>query len=101
MADIWKTFAKEKKARLDEAIPPEWRIESKPESLSVMGFPQKTRIMTDAEMQITESNASELVKKLASGDLTSTAVTTAFCKRAAIAQQLVRYLLSQEALNNI
>jgi len=41
---------------------------------------------------MTESSVSDLVSALASGTWSSTAVTTAFCKRATIAQQLVNRL---------
>jgi amidase len=40
-------------------------------------------------LAITESTAVDLVSEMAAGKLTSVAVTTAFCKRAALAHQLV------------
>jgi len=51
---------------------------------------QRANILTAKELDITESHtAVELLSKLDKGELTSLEVTTAFCKRAAIAQQLV------------
>lgn len=88
----WQKTASEKKARILESIPKEWRIEAAgPEgSDSVMGYEKSCGFMSADELAITESSAVELVKKMAACELTSVAVTTAFCKRAALAQQLVR-----------
>lgn len=59
--------------------------------LIALDVPRRSGILTDRELEITEShNLASLLKGLASGDLTSSEVTLAFSKRAAIAQQLVR-----------
>lgn len=58
-----------------------------------MEYPKISGIMTDVELAITESSAVDLVTQLADGELTSIAVTTAFCKRAALAHQLVCHSL--------
>ncbi|KAH6965033.1 amidase signature domain-containing protein [Fusarium venenatum] len=84
----WKTLAAEKKSQLEASIPPEWRIKTLPTDDSVMSFPGRSGILTLEELNITESSATELVQDLASGKLSSVAVTTAFCKRGALAQQL-------------
>lgn len=96
----WKTLAAEKKSQLEASIPPEWRIKTLPTGDSVMSFPGRSGILTLEELNITESPATELVQDLASGKLSSVAVTTAFCKRAALAQQLVSrsFLVSVECL---
>lgn len=60
-----------------------------------MSFPKESGIMSEEELKITESSATDLVHQMASGKLTSVAVTTAFCKRAALAHQLVNILLSR------
>lgn len=85
----WEEAAADKRSRIAESIPQEWRIETPPTEDNVMDYPKKSGIMTAEELSITESSATELVAKLATGDLTSVAVTTAFCKRAALAHQLV------------
>jgi amidase len=84
----WKTLAAEKKSNLEASIPTEWRIKTLPTDNSVMSFPGRSEILTREELNITESSATELVQDLASGKLSSVAVTTAFCKRGALAQQL-------------
>lgn len=87
---MWKDLAEEKRSRLDKAIPEEWRITAKPTGLSVMEYPRQSGILSAVELAITESSAADLVQRMANGELTSVAVTLAFCKRAALAQQLVR-----------
>ncbi|RDW61821.1 amidase [Aspergillus mulundensis] len=93
MPQSWQDLAADKRARLAQTIPDEWKIRTLPTDDNVLDFPQKSGILTEAELQITESSAAELVSSLASGQLTSVEVTTAFCKRAAIAQQLTNCLL--------
>jgi amidase len=85
----WEKVAAEKKARIAASIPQEWRIKTEPTGLSVMDYPKKSGIMSADELSITESSAVDLVKRMAAGNLTSVEVTTAFCKRAALAHQLV------------
>ncbi|KAK0919305.1 hypothetical protein LTS16_003234 [Friedmanniomyces endolithicus] len=77
-------------------IPEAWRL--KPEftadlgptsSKSVLDVPEECGILTDRELDITTKyDAVALLEKLAKSELSSLDVTTAFCKRAAIAQQL-------------
>lgn len=85
----WKLATAQKKSSLEATIPPEWRIKSLPTDDSVMSFPRQSGILTEEELQITESSATQLVCGLAAGKLRSVAVTTAFCKRAALAHQVV------------
>ena len=90
MATTWEQRAADKRARLDKAIPAEWKIQSPPTQDSVFDYPEKSGILSPKEIEITNSSASDLVPKLAKGELKSVDVTLAFCKRAALAQQLVR-----------
>ncbi|KAH7263835.1 amidase signature domain-containing protein [Fusarium tricinctum] len=84
----WQAIAAEKKSQLEASIPQEWRIKTLPTDDSVMSFPESSGILTPEELNMTELSATELVQDLASGKLSSVAVTTAFCKRAALAHQL-------------
>lgn len=86
----WEQLAADKRARIDNSIPEEWKIQSKPEGNSVFDFPAKSGILSEKELEITNTPATELVAELASGELKSVDVTLAFCKRAALAHQLVR-----------
>lgn len=89
----WKEIAADKKARIAASIPQEWRITSPSKDSNVMDYPKTSGILSDDELRITESSASDLVAQLGAGKLTSVAVTTAFLKRAAVAHQLLNCAL--------
>ncbi|OCT53037.1 Acetamidase [Cladophialophora carrionii] len=101
----WQTKVAHKQKQCRDAIPREWQVP--PQVLELFDFPlekkanrlidldvvRKTGILSDRELAITESyTVPELLAELASGQLTSVEVTTAFSKRAAIAQQLISCL---------
>lgn len=95
----WQQKTAAKKAEASAKIPSEWRLpENFLEQVAQNGqialdIPSKCGILTPAELAITEiPDATALRDKLASQELTAVEVTTAFCKRAAIAQQLVTCL---------
>lgn len=93
----WQALIQAKRAERDSRIPAEWRLDSSITSqahrdnpISAFDLLDQTNIMTKRERGITEKyDATSLLAKLASGALSSFEVTMAFCKRAAIAQQLV------------
>lgn len=97
----WKELVAEKQNQLRDQIPSEWRLSetllsslhpSSPNGghLIETNVPRQSGILSDIELDITENySAGQLLQKIAAKDVTSLAVTTAFCKRAAIAQQLV------------
>lgn len=91
----YKAVAAAKQAARDARIPAQWRLAPEqipgPEVVDVTGFPAKCGLLSPREVEITETEAVDLLEKLhsASEDAwTAVDVTTAFCKRAAIAQQL-------------
>lgn len=84
-----------RQAQLD-AIPPAWRL---PESVlanapkNALSTIRTCDILTPQELAWTEAKeTTELLALLARGEVTSAQLTAAFCKRAAIAQQLTRCL---------
>jgi amidase len=87
----WEDIAAAKRRAV--SIPNDWIIPDAvkpPESqLDVTDFPEKSGFFTNQDLEITSKSATELLQKLHSGEWTSLAVTSAFCKRAAVAQQLV------------
>lgn len=89
MAASWENRAADKRARIEGSIPTEWKIQSLPKGASVMDFPEKSGILSAEELAITKLPATDLVVRLARGELKSVDVTLAFCKRAALAHQLV------------
>lgn len=72
------------------SIPQEWRLSKEkidPEARPI-DVVKKAGILTREELELTEQNATEILKKIHSGELTSQAVTEAFLKRAALAHQV-------------
>jgi amidase len=97
-ADTWDKLVALKQKQIANDIPLEWRLPStliekyrKPGvNLIASDVLQSTGILSSVELQITETkSATEIARELKTGELSSLAVTTAFAKRAAIAQQLV------------
>jgi amidase len=82
----WSEISASKIAAL---IPEAWRI-PETSALHVLDVPRTCGVLSAAEIEITETPAEVLVQKMGKGELKSYGVTLAFCKRAAIAQQLVR-----------
>jgi len=91
----WRDIAARKKAEQYARIPQAWLLpqSTDKDKSNILQVPRQSGILTDAELRITEKyDATELVDELSQGSLTSESVTTAFCKRAAIAQQLTNCL---------
>ena len=88
----WSDLAGDKKHRQLKAIPREWLITPPPETtLNVTSFPESCGLLTPRELAITNENIAVLLKKLANAEWSSVEVTTAFYKRAIVAQQLVSF----------
>jgi len=89
----WQSIASRKQAERESRIPSEWRLKTIPSSQSVLTVPRTSGILTQAELSITETkDATALLSAIHSRRLSSTEVVTAFCKRAAIAQQVTNCL---------
>jgi amidase len=93
----WQSIAAEKRADAFKRIPKAWRLPSAmlakynaSTPRNVLSIPRDCGILSEQEVEITgQYDAVTLAEKLAKRDFTAVAVTTAFSKRAAIAQQLV------------
>ncbi|PIG89369.1 general amidase-B [Aspergillus arachidicola] len=96
----WETKVAEKRKQLELQIPQDWRLNATflstlPSNghLIEADIPRHSGLLSEEELDLTEHyTAAQLLQKLAWGEVTSLAVTTAFCKRAAIAQQLTSCL---------
>jgi amidase len=94
----WQEKAAAYRAEVAARIPNDWMLPASIiNSISadshqvILDIPRTCGILTAEELDITENyDAVSMAQLLAEGKFTSVAVTTAFCKRAAIAQQLVR-----------
>ncbi|KAL6874716.1 amidase [Trichoderma novae-zelandiae] len=83
-----------KRLQRSEKIPKEWMIDLEVhEGIDPLDVPIVCGILTGAEIEITSKyDATSLLDGLKAGTWSVEQVTTAFCKRAAIAQQLVNCL---------
>lgn len=91
---VWQSIARRKKQEQSNLIPKDWTLKTRPVANrnDVLAVPRECGLLSDQEIQITENHdATTLVKELAARRLKSVDVVTAFCKRAAIAQQLVSW----------
>ena len=90
MVPKWQAIAKEAQRYRDDTLS---RVQpSIPEvpdelPLNVTGLPKQ--LLSEKEVSITESLPEDLVSALAAGKLSSTEVTSAFLRRAGLAQKLV------------
>jgi len=86
----WTRLVEEKKQRQLKSIPQDWLVSPPPDStLDVTGFPETCGLLTAREIEITNTSTDVLLQKLAGSEWSSVDVTTAFYKRAIVAQQLV------------
>ena len=87
----WKARCAARKQQQLDAIPKAWTIDPPPdERRNVLDVPTTCGLLTPRELQITDTvDVETLLEKLRTGQWTSVEVTTAFYKRAIIAQQLV------------
>ena len=90
MVEKWQELVADKQKRRDAAIPKDWIVSApSTERLNVLELPKETGLLTEFELEVTESVVEVLLPKLASGEWSSVDVTTAFYKRAIIAHQAV------------
>lgn len=104
-AASWQDLVEEKQRSAQKLMPEAWQLpgavlesldrplEKNPNRLTTLDIPRSSGLLSGAEVEITEKySTSQLLAALAKGQLSSLDVTTAFCKRAAIAQQLTNCL---------
>ncbi len=89
---IWQEVAVKKQGGRFERIPQAWRIVTSryQEQRNVLDVPRFCGILNQREIDITEKyDAVGIIEAIRAKELSAEEVTVAFCKRAAIAQQLV------------
>lgn len=100
----WQDLVAAKRHECEQKIPRDWLLsadqlalaQENPNVLEI-DLPRRSGLLSEVELDLTENyTASQLLNKLASGQVSSSVVTTAFCKRAAIAQQVVSTIYSRE-----
>jgi amidase len=98
MSSSWEQLAADKRSLISKSIPSEWLIKDLPKDDNIFDYPKSSGLLSAQELELTESTATELVAQLAEGKLKSVDVTLAFCKRAALAQQLVSYSRASDSV---
>ncbi|KAF1961122.1 amidase [Byssothecium circinans] len=96
----WRPLAASKRASTLSKIPKEWRLPAslttpltETSSTNVLSIPRTCGLLSPRELELTENyDATALVDLMRSRQATSVEVVTAFCKRAAVAQQCVNCL---------
>ncbi|CAH2352477.1 putative acetamidase [[Candida] railenensis] len=90
----YKEIAAKKIAERNAKFVKEWLIpaEKLPQLQDVSNWIPKSGYLSEEELKITESDASEIVKNVKSKEWSALQVTKAFCHRASIAHQLVNCL---------
>jgi amidase len=91
----YQAIAVEKRAQQWDKIPKDWRVPTERfhNITNVMDIPLTCGLLNETESRITSNyDATALLEKLKAGVWSVEQVTVAFCKRAAIAQQLVSSL---------
>src|SRR5215469_3975290 len=92
----WEEKAIQKRKSLYNLIPKEWRLSENilnnlPKNSTLV--PSQCGILSKLDLEITEiDNIQELAKHIANGKYSAMQVTEAYCKRAAIAHQLINCL---------
>jgi len=92
MGQNYKEIAAIAQKRREDAIPKELLLPANvlsklPKNLTTV--PKSSGHFTSLELEITETNAEDILKKIKERTWTSVQVTQTFCKTAVVAQQLV------------
>ena len=88
----WQNVAREKFDSIYQSIPKEWRLQlpiPPPEDQPDVTGKFITRHLTEREIEITESDALDIVRRASNGTWSAKEITRAFCHRASLAHQLV------------
>ncbi|RDW59861.1 fatty-acid amide hydrolase [Coleophoma cylindrospora] len=101
----WQEDIKECQSIQENSVNKEWLLPAdkvpSAEQLNVIDVPKTCGLLTAKELEITETSAGDMVKKMAAGEWTATEVVTSFLKRATIGQQLLNFateFMTEDAL---
>jgi amidase len=88
--ETWAKVARERRQSIASKIPGEWVLQASQTTIHPLASDATFgAILTKQEADITRLSAIDLVDAIRTRRYTSVSVTLAFCKRAAIAHQLV------------
>lgn len=87
----WQDVAAKRRNDINRKIPPSWLLSAEMVKNHIpIHLPRQSRLLSPDELHLTELSAVALLAAIRNRKYTSVQVTRAFCKRAAIAHQVVR-----------
>ncbi|KAJ6031942.1 hypothetical protein N7540_002674 [Penicillium herquei] len=87
----WKQLVAQKLEEQYATIPNEWRMQQPvPNPKNTDLYLRSSGCLTEEEVEITELDVSTLLRRIALRQISAVQVVTAYCKRAAFAQQLIK-----------
>ena len=92
--ESWQVKARAKRESIKYSIPREWRFTASvptPQQQCDVTGTYLWQFLSKREVEITETDAVDIVKETTSGRWSAEEVTRAFCHRASLAHQMVRY----------
>ena len=94
----WEVEAEKCRRVLKDSIQTQWLLpkDKLPSSdrLNVLDVPKESGMLSERELDITNSDATGLTKKMETGDWSAEEVTIAYLKRATIGHQLVSHTIT-------
>ena len=85
----WETVAARRKHEIQNKIPQEYRVSQEDLEKAGVNATRVSGVLNLREQEIVEKSATALLELIHSREYSSVEVTTAFCKSAALAHQLV------------
>lgn len=93
----WEEFCAQKRKEIGAKIPPEWVLEPsiihQAKSMRRTSGPFIENLLNQSTRDLTAKTSIELIEDLRRGSNTAYEVTSAFCRRAAVAHQIVSSML--------
>lgn len=87
----WQDVAAKRRNDINRKIPPSWLLSAEMvKNHTPIHLPRQSRLLSPDELHVTELSAVALLAAIRNRKYSSVQVTRAFCKRAAIAHQVVR-----------
>lgn len=93
----WEDIVKRKRAERDALLPQEWKLKAPPNTTAFSPLNQviNSGLLSSEELEWTDTkkyDATTMLQRLSSGEITAEKLVTAFCKRATAATSLANFL---------
>ncbi|KAI1620801.1 amidase signature domain-containing protein [Exophiala viscosa] len=92
---LWQPKVEKCQKILQDSLNPAWLLPAEQlppaDQLNVASFADSCKLLTPRELEITQTNATDLVAQMAAGKLSAVETATAFLKRAHVGHQLLNF----------